>query len=376
MSARLLTLSCAALILCSAAPAARAASYVLSGPAGEMSFEAALRVLMIEQENVSGLAGTDSDDLVNQSARLGLRGSHGPDLTWRLEWEMRGHEQGNDLIAKDLWFAWSPDPRLILRFGQMKVPFGRRFLVSTKRLATTVLPDAAKPFVPGRDIGAMAVAGGADRMWRLSLGVFQGAGDNASRDDRKHGRMLAARLECAPLGPTPAGEGDPGHSPAPRLLIGAAAVRSDDAPGLGADADIGVPLRAIDGEKLLYGADVSLFWRGVFAAAEWSRARLDWDADAAVAAGRRYHAAGLVLQAAWSIPGSKLQPRIMYDSFDPDDGAGGDARKTLTWGVNWLPRGHDFKIMAEYRDRLEMNDEVGDAWSEDEFRLLAQIWIH
>ncbi len=369
MKTRILVLSCAALLV-AAGPAA--AGFTVVADDGEMSFDATLRVLMTEQEGLPG--GGDDDDLVTRNARFGIRGTYLQDLSWRMEWEMRAHDDDNDLIGKDLWFRWSSGARFLLTAGQMKVPLGRRQLVSTKRLDTIKLPEAAGDFLPRRDVGLLAALRTGDGSTTLSAGVFQGAGDNASGDDAKHKKMLAGRIETMPWGEVPRGEGDPLHSETPKALLAIAAVRSDDAPGL--TADNGAALRAIDGRKTLYGADVSFWWRGFFLAAEYARACMEWDADAALHAGRTYDATGLVLQANYTIPGLNLQPRVMYDSFDPDDEAAGDARKTLTWGVNWLPHGHDFKIMAEYVDRLEMNDLVCDDWEESEYRLLAQIWVH
>ena len=373
MSARYLWIFCAA-ILFSAVPAA--AGYTVTGPDGDISFDATLRLMTTDQHDVSPLSVVDSDDLYTQVARFGMRGSYLDDLSWRMEWEMRGHEDGNDLNPLDLWFAWSPNPRLQVRFGQMKVPFGRKYLVSTKRLNTASVPDAAGNFVPRRDVGALGSINSACGLYKLSLGVFQGAGVNESADDAKHSKMLAGRLEGTPFGAVPKGEADLKHSPEPRLLLGAGVVWSDDAPGLGITDITGAPLRAIDGERTLFGADASLYWRGIYASAEFSRSSMDWDQDAAIDAGRSYDATGLVLQANYFIRGLNLQPRVMYDSFDPDDGADGDVRKTMTWGLNWLPHGHEFKLMAEYLDRLEMNDYLGDRWSSNEFRLVAQIWVH
>jgi len=364
---------CAAILL-SVAPAA--AGYTVSGPDGDISIDATLRLMTTDQHDVSPLSVVDSDDIFTQVARFGMRGSYLDDLSWRMEWEMRAYENDNDLQALDLWFAWSPDSRLNLKFGQMKVPFGRKYLVTCKRLSTTSVPEAAGTFVPRRDVGALGSLSSDCGLYKLSLGVFQGAGSNESGDDAKHSKMLAGRLEGTPFGTIPKGEVDLKHSAEPRLLLGAGVVWSDDAPGLGIGDDIGAPLRAIDGERTLYGVDASLFWRGFYASAEISRSNMQWDDDAIINAGRDYDATGLVLQANYFISGLNLQPRVMYDSFDPDDGYDGDARKTMTWGLNWLPHGNEFKVMAEYLDRLEMNDAVGDGWKRNEFRLLAQIWIH
>ncbi len=360
------------------------AQYKITGDNGDMALDATLRLLMTEQEAWEGVdpAKTDRDRLFVESARFGLRGTYLEDIAWRMEWELRAHDQtGNGVVAKDLWLAWSPRPGLGLKAGQMKVPFSRKLMVSRKTVDSIDLPIAASGFVPKRDIGLLGTLRSADKRWSLAAGVFQGAGDNESADDVKGSKMLAARAEAAPWGPLPNSEGDWERSPEPLLLAGAGVVWSDDVDPAAVpapDDESWTPpavLRTIVGEKLLYGADLSFRCRGVFLNAEVSRARLTWDEDA-VLAGRRHEATGLILQASYVFAGLNLEPRVMYDSFDPDDGAEDDVLKTVTWGLNWLPRGHRLKLMAEYVDRLEKVDGADRGWDEDEFRLLAQIYIH
>lgn len=258
--------------------------------------------------------------------------------------------------------------------GQMKVPYGRKQLVPEHAQSIVRRPEVVNDFLPGRDRGLMLRARTPVRDWTAWAGVFTGNGENRKYDDAAGKPLWVARVEWAPLGQLGGDEGDHGHSPRPLVLAGLnAATSRDKAPALEDPRDY---LRTIDGEKLLYGGDLALKWRGWHAGFEFDHALLTPEN------GGDFRAGGYMvqLQYAWLLPwapvkGWVLEPVVAYDEFNPDHTRADDTRRGLTTGLNLMPDGHDLKIMLNWLHRFKLRSEDENPWKEDELRLVVQLRV-
>lgn len=333
----------------------------------EAVFHGRLQFLATARDEFEEEEGEEHDRFSIRSARFGVKGEGPGDFGYELSWELRSHgEEGGAVEARDLRIVFEPRRSLEFHAGQFRVPFGRKRSIPSHRLLTIERPGVAGDFVPGRDIGIMARLRSPGGNYVFHGGVFTGAGPNRSRDDEKGEPLWAARVELAPLGMPGRTEGHHGKSRSPRIVIGAGWTSSDDG---GPPEDDPEYLRTIAGRKRMAGVDGTLKFRGLFLSWEWCRAYFDPDG------GPDFEAGGHVAQAAYFIRPLRLEPRIMFDRFDPSDFVEGDAEKTVTAGVNLILRGGRVKLMLERADhhRLDASDDRG--WKEDETRLMLQVVI-
>jgi len=341
------------------------AQFEIESEHGTMAFKGRLQVLFVDRSEFDGDDSNEKDRIYIRSARFGIEGDYLHDLTYELEFELRSHiEDGSPLESKNLRIAWEPRRMFKLYAGQFKVPFGRKQLIRRTHLNSVRRPGVAGDFNPGRDIGSMVRVRTFDKRYVFYGGVFTGQGENRDEDDYKGGKLWATRIEAHPFGLVAKKEGDPELSRRPRILVGAGYTSSDDGTLAIDDPEY---VRTLDGRKRMWGVDVTLKYRGIFLSYERSEADLEPDG------GPAYRAGGYVAQASFFLDRWKLEPRVMYDEFNPSDRTEFDTEKTVTAGLNFMPFGNRFKIMAEYADhhKLRPGDEQG--WKEDEFRLMVQL---
>jgi hypothetical protein len=361
------------------------AQYSITRPRGRVELEARLRTAWHHRWLFSGDEDRNKSRFYVESARFKLAGQqYRYRMAWEMQLELRGYnglerEDGQEqdhqgIEARDLHLSWVPGDQLTLRMGQMKVPYGRKQLVPEHAQSIVRRPEVVNDFLPGRDRGLMVRARTPVRDWTAWAGVFTGNGENLKYDDPAGKPLWVGRLEWAPLGELGGEEGDLDHSARPRVLAGANVASSrDHAPALEDPRDY---LRSIDGEKLLYGGDLSAKWRGWQGTFEFDHALLTPDT------GREYRAGGYLvqLQYAWLLPwapvkGWVLEPVVAYDEFNADHTRADDTRRGLTTGINLMPDGHDLKIMLDWLHRFKLRSEDENPWKEDELRLVVQLRV-
>ena len=290
-------------------------------------------------------------------ARIGLKGRVLSDFRFEFEVEMGGGE----VEAKDFWAAYEPADWFQLRVGQFKVPYSRGRMTRERNQLFTKRADLIQDFVPGRDIGVGIRSRLLEKKLELYTGVFTGNGQNEFRDDGKGKPLVSARVAVSPLGRFRYRAGDLERSPRPKVSFGINLAWSDD--------DVVDPdgfLRTIEGEKLLYGADVAFKYRGFYAQAEVHHANF-WPDE-----GREFRAGGFMVQAAYLVLAPWLEVAVRYDEFNPTDRVRLNTQRTITYGLNYYVRGHRAKVQVNYFQRLDL-DRTGEKWKEDELRVLFQL---
>ncbi len=121
----------------------------------------------------------------------------GGDARWRgLRMELTVDPFDDDgLWVKDARLEVRPRPWLRLHAGQFKLPAGREYESSTRRLGFLERSVLSDSLAAARDLGAMVELRGPRRI-TFSVGAF--AGDGLGREDRS-GATTAARVEWTPL---------------------------------------------------------------------------------------------------------------------------------------------------------------------------------
>lgn len=316
------------------------------------------------------LHGDDDDYRKNRfrmkQVRVELEGEFYEVLSMEIGIDFRSNNGGPE--AKDLWTAWSPNDWFAIKTGQFKVPVSRDRLTSGAKLLFASRPTVADEFVPGRDIGMMATLRTEDKRYKMSIGAFNNRGANSVEEDDVGAPMVAARLEIMPFDYVRNGQGDHRRTRTIAVALGInGTVARDGAPIL--DGVDPVALHSIDGEKYLYGGDLTLKYRGLFLSAELLLAHFSPET------GPSYNAAGALFQGSYYVDSLRLEPALRFEYFNPSDITDEDRERTFTFGLNMYPyRNNDLKFLLNYVYRLPSEGGLtGDGWKEDEVMLLLQL---
>ncbi len=300
-----------------------------------------------------------------KQARVQAKGEFYRDYNFKISLELSRQAR-----AKDLNISWNPCESLELKMGQFKVPISKQRLQSSSRLLFVSRARVADDFVPGRDIGAMLSWRSEDDRYSFNAGAFTGRGSNTSEDDRHGLPLLAMRLEWTPLAKLKKGEGDVKRSRRFALGLGADLAWSKDGEPLGAP-DKPEPLHSIDGRKLLYGADLTLKYKGFFLTTELRGASFKPEE------GPEYYAAGWLFQLSYFMKSLRLEPKLAVSDLNPSDILEEDRESSLLMGLNFYPRkSHNLKLVLDYAQRFpegSLGDWGAEGWAKDEIHLLVQL---
>ena len=159
----------------------------------------------------------------------------------------------------DAFLVAQPLPEIGASAGQMRVPFSRQNMMSSRALQ---FPDMAyfiaPKFVVDRDIGAMLQGKAWDGKVSYAAGVFNGNDPGRNQRDNNDDYLLfAARVEATPFAPVPRFEGD---------------LRSDDdrkKPAL--NVGVGAMHNRLEDKhfnRTYLGADLAFYFRGASLYAE------------------------------------------------------------------------------------------------------------
>lgn len=161
----------------------------------------------------------------------------------------------------DLYMDYHPWTAFGIRAGQYKTPLTRQFLASAAEKQFVDDTIATASFKLDRDIGFMAYGAVAGGVFGYKVGVFNGAGKNALQDNTDF--LYVARLEVAPLGPVPLSESDVRGALDPLLSIALATAYNT------LDIQRDPEGETVTTARYNLGAELALFWRGLYAASEF-----------------------------------------------------------------------------------------------------------
>jgi phosphate-selective porin OprO/OprP len=124
------------------------------------------------------------------------------------------------VVAEDLYLHWRATPWLSLLVGQNEVTFNRQHITleAYQELVDRSIVDAR--FNLQRDIGAVATLSDPQRRYEATLGLWNGARQNAPNDDT--GYLGTLRLAYNPQGPIAFREADLEDSRTPKVSLAVA----------------------------------------------------------------------------------------------------------------------------------------------------------
>jgi len=290
--------------------------------------------------------------------RLALQGNFlGEDLRYNIQLAFSNLDTEPDLRVplRDAYVTWQGVRDLNVRFGQMKVPYGRQRVVSSASLQFADRSVAVGELNLDRDVGVVAFSRdlfGLGRRLTYDLGVFGGDGRNRLTED--FGALYAARLQFQPFGEfDDLAEADTLRLDRPRLAVavsGAYNQRSRRARSTFGDT-YSEPF-----DQLHAAVDLLFKWRGLSLQAEALYRRADADshvvgADSMGQSIREWSRSGLgyYVQAGCLLT-SHAEVAARWGEVFPDAGTSPTLRRSRELGgaLSWYFQRHDFKLQADY----------------------------
>jgi phosphate-selective porin OprO and OprP len=299
---------------------------------------------------------TDSSEISIRRARLVFQGNaSGPSVTYYLQLSFSNLDNEADvrLPLRDAYITWSPSRDIIVRVGQMKVPFSRQRLTSSSALQMVDRSIVVSELNLDRDVGVQVFSRDLLGVGKLgySLGLFGGEGRN--RLGRAIGFLYTARIEAWPLGPfDELFESDLGRGDRLRLAVAANVGYNQNTNR--PRSTIGSPYPSGDFDYLHAGGDFMLKWRGWSVTSEVMYRRADRPTLTVLSAGAPLT---IVARPGWGAfvqSGLMVSPRVevsgRYSRLSP---LSNNADRTFVGtnefsaGLGYYPRGHDLKVQGD-----------------------------
>jgi len=272
----------------------------------------------------------DTNSISVPEARIDISGNaFDPNLTYRFEVNLGSSPLTGGVL--DLWGNWDLMNGAQIKFGQMKVPYGRQMMTYQGDLEFESRNNISNAFTPGWDLGVMVwdavpMQEGGEPMFDYYAGLFNGDGRNVAGNDNNW-MAVALRAEVHPLGYVPLSEGDFEQSKT-KFAAGASYYYTNNRPG-------GQTVKSDN-----WNLDAVVLWNGLFF--QWEYFYNNTNPDGA----NRLVNWGWYAQAGFMIPNSKFEVigRYGFASWDQDTGL--DETKDWAIGFAYYFDGHPFKIVV------------------------------
>jgi len=290
--------------------------------------------------------------------RLVFQGNFfGDDLRYYIQLAFSNLDTEPDLRLplRDAYVTWQGVRDLNVRFGQMKVPYGRQRVVSSSALQFADRSLGVGEFNLDRDVGVVAFSRdllGLGHRLTYDLGVFGGDGRNRLTED--FGLLYAARVQLQPFGEfDDLAEADTLRLDRPRLAVAVSAAYNQRSRR--ARSTFGDTYRQ-PFDQYHVGVDLLFKWRGLSIQAEGLYRQADDDghllgADAMGRPTYEYARSGLgyYVQAGYLLT-RHLEVAARWGEVIPNDGAVNALHRARELGgaLSWYFQRHDFKLQADY----------------------------
>lgn len=199
-------------------------------------------------------------EMVMRRMRVVLQGNAaGPDLTYYIQLAFSNQDTESDLRLplRDAYVTFAAARDMSLRFGQMKVPYGRQRVVSSSALQMVDRSLVTSELNLDRDVGLSLFSKdlfGLGGVLGYNVSVF--GGDGRNRLGERYGYLTTARIEVLPFGAFDDFiEADFKRDPKPRLAIGAGVAYNQNTNR--PRSTTGEPFEEGDFDYLHLGADLS-----------------------------------------------------------------------------------------------------------------------
>jgi phosphate-selective porin OprO/OprP len=313
--------------------------------------------------------------------RLALKGKAGSDaLTYAVQFSFAPLDQEPDQYnpLRDAYVNWAAHRDLELRFGQMKIPYGKQRVISSSSLTFPDRTVATGELNLDRDVGLQIHSSdlfGFGHRLGYHLGVF--GGDGRNRVATRSGVLAAARLVFAPFGKfDDLVESDIERGDKPRLSLAVSGAFNENSNR--PRSTTGTPYTAGDFDYLHGGGDVMFKWHGFYLLTEafyrHTKAKaVTGTVDGAPVTEFSRSAWGSFVQASQMLTAhAELATRYSY--IKPIDSADPSFRVTHEVGIgaSYYFSAHDLKLQAEYAN---VGHELFGDPNRHELRLQFQLFL-
>ncbi len=318
-------------------------------------------VFATEPDRSSGSPVIKPEDEATQiyirRARLTFAGNLlGPKLTYYVQLAFSNADTEPDLRLplRDASLTWSAHRDIGLRFGQMKVPYGRQRVVSSGALEFADRSLIIEEMSLHRDVGVIAFSRdllGLGDTLGYQVGVF--GGDGRNRVAESAGLLWVARADFWPNGHfDDLSEGDLERRPKPRLACGVTAAFNQNS--YRKTSVLGHTYRLGGFDYLHGGADFAFKWHGFAATGEALIRSSERDSREGLADGKPLKewsrsGAGFFGQASQMLT-EKLQVALRYSHLQPLRGTDPKllGQSEAAGAVSYYFFAHALKLQADY----------------------------
>lgn len=338
---------------------------------------------------VQGMAsdGPNEGDEVTQiqarRMRLVFQGKLFADLLqyyFQLAFSNRDQEPDLRTPLRDAYITYAPLRDLNLRFGQMKVPYGRQRVTSSSAQGMVDRSIVTTELNLDRDVGVYAFSKdvlGLGESLGYSVGVFGGDGRNRLAENA--GLLYFARLNLRPLGGfEDNSEGGFEFEPKPKLAVGLSAAynQATNRP----NSTTGLPYAddTVFFDYAHLGADFMFKWHGFYATGEWMlRAAAPEELPGEDADGDPF---SYVSRQAWGAYGQigqmlteHLELSARYGHLEPIGSVSAvPMTHEIGGGVSYYFFGHNLKMQADY---FYLSNQSNWSAGTNQGRLQAQVYF-
>lgn len=275
------------------------------------------------------------DRLYFRRARIYVAGSFAEDFEFKAELDLQGNTlgaaTGQLARANEIYINWRKYAFANVRFGQLKPAFGAEALLRDTGTMTVERGLASDRLTDGRQL-AISVGGdlpGGRVNYTLLAG--NGSGANVSANDNSKFQRSARAVFTA------LNEKD-NH-----LTIAVDGLWTKDASAT--KAGFGFAGNIFAGERAEWGVDADWKHGDFELTGEWLHGT--FEPTGAVPAAK-FSAEGWQVTGGYFVVPHQLQVVLRCERFDPNTSLGGDSTRSWTFGLNYLIKGDDLRLMADY----------------------------
>ncbi len=287
-----------------------------------------------------------NDRFYLRRARLNASGRFIEEFDYRIEGELSGtlaNTAGLRAQLTDGYVEWTHFSFARVRVGQFKTPYGFEQLYSDPRLFLEERTLVNDRLTQGRQLGAQVGGDLFDKRLSYAVGLFNGTGaNNDFNDDNRY--LWASRVSFVPLREKLLGRDVTLSAGADGYLSQDASLAQPAEFGFNSKPAVKAPDNVFAGKRRAWGLDAQIRSGPLEIWAEYLRAVYQPDDRIPVA---RLSTDGWYVQGSYVLF-QRWQVIARYDRFDPNADARGDDTRTWTAGLNFLVRGHDLKLQANY----------------------------
>jgi phosphate-selective porin OprO/OprP len=265
------------------------------------------------------------------------------------------------------WDVTKGRKRLMVRFGQFKVPFGHQELTSSGSQQFVDRSDVSLRYARGRETGVAlwGVLGTGNKLeWRV--GAFNGNGRSQATNDNDR-YQFNARVVWQPNGAVPLGLWNSG------ALYSEGDFESTDKPifALAANFESNDKFRAtssVDTKDTIWSGDAIFKYRRFSAVAEY------YYKDAEPETGSSFTDRGFYVQASYLLDRKRTwELAARYGQIDPSSLKSGDDRREIGGALSYYYSRHNLKVQADVRHVEDDAANAGRGTKSQEIRLQTQL---